>query len=87
MVKDNRKKPRRSINTTAYIYTIDGWPIGECKTLNISKNGMKLCWTFPDEVPPEFLLSLSRDGKVRRLCQLKWRNDDEIGVRFAPKAG
>jgi len=85
MSRDNRKKPRRSVNAVAFIYTIDGWPIGECKTLDISETGAKLMWTSPDDVPVEFLLSLSRDGKVRRRCQLKWRQDNKIGVRFTLK--
>ena len=82
MSKDNRRAPRKLVNTFAFIYTVDGWPIGECKTVDMSSTGAKLVWTSPDDVPAEFLLSLSRDGKVRRRCHVKWRAADKIGVRF-----
>jgi hypothetical protein len=64
------------------MYTIDGWPIGRCKTVDVSEIGAKLIWTCPDDFPPEFFLSLSPNGKVRRRCQIKWREADKIGVRF-----
>jgi len=82
MPKDNRRKSRKALKTTAFVYTIDGWPVGECKTLDVSETGAKLIWTSPDDVPPEFLLSLSPNGRVRRRCQIKWREADKIGVRF-----
>jgi hypothetical protein len=82
MPRDQRKKSRRNITATAYIYSVDGWPIGECKTLDMSETGAKLAWTSEEEVPPEFLLSMSRDGKVRRRCCVKWRTPDSIGVKF-----
>ena len=82
MAKDNRRKPRKTVRAPGFIYTIDGWPIGECKTLDISETGAKLQWTGSDEVPDEFFLSLSRDAKVRRRCNVKWRESNKFGVQF-----
>jgi hypothetical protein len=82
MAKDQRKKDRRPVSAVAYVYTIDGWPVAECKTQDVSETGAKLIWTSSEEVPSEFLLSLSRDGKVRRRCLVKWREADKIGVKF-----
>jgi hypothetical protein len=73
------------MSVIAFIYTIDGWPIGECKTIDISEGGAKIMWSSSEEVPIEFFLSLSKDGKVRRHCQLKWRAGNEIGIRFTLK--
>jgi hypothetical protein len=36
----------------------------------------------PGDLPEMLLLSLSRNGKVRRHCRLMWRSEDEIGVHF-----
>jgi hypothetical protein len=80
---EHRKKPRKPIKAVGFIYSMDGWPIGECSTLDISESGAKIMLPLTDDLPPEFLLSLSRDGRVRRRCQLKWRDGDKIGVRFA----
>jgi hypothetical protein len=44
--------------------------------------GARLALSFAGEVPNEFLLSLSRDGSVRRRCQIAWRAENQIGVRF-----
>jgi hypothetical protein len=82
MSTNNRRKPRKSIGAVGFIYTIDGWPIGECKTLDMSETGAKLLWMSDQEVPPEFFLSFSRDAKVRRRCQVKWHEAEKIGVRF-----
>ena len=85
MSKDNRKSPRKPMSAIAFIYTIDGWPVGACKTIDISEGGAKIMWPSSEEVPIEFFLSLSKDGKVRRHCQLKWRAGNEIGIRFTLK--
>jgi hypothetical protein len=82
MSRDNGKKPRKSIKLAAFVYTIDGWPISDCRTLDISESGAKIVLSTPDDLPLEFLLSLSSDGKVRRRCQLKWRDGNKIGVQF-----
>ena len=82
MSRDNRRKPRKAVTRTAYIYTIDGWPVGECKTIDMSDTGAKLLWTSDEEVPPEFILSLSKDGKIRRRCHVKWHEAQKIGVQF-----
>jgi hypothetical protein len=82
MRSENRRKPRKAVRAVGFIYTIAGSPIGECNTLDISETGAKLKWTCPADIPPEFLLSLSRNGKVRRRCHLRWREADKIGVRF-----
>jgi hypothetical protein len=82
MFSEQRRKTRKPISAVAFIYTLEGRPIGECGTLDISETGAKLKWAAEGELPPEFLLSLSRNGKVRRRCHLKWREPDKIGVRF-----
>ena len=77
-----RKAPRRAVGVVAYLYTTDGWPIGECRMCDVSAGGARFVHAISDELPAEVLLSLSRDGRVRRLCQVVWRKDNEIGVRF-----
>jgi hypothetical protein len=82
MSRDNRRKPRKSLKAAAFIYTIDGRPISACSMLDVSESGAKIISSTPEDLPPEFLLSLSRDGRVRRRCQLKWRDGSKIGVQF-----
>jgi hypothetical protein len=82
MSSDKRRSPRKKINTVGFLYTADGWPLGECRIKDISTGGARLAQLPSKEIPTEFLLSFSRDGKVRRRCEVRWRNEKELGVRF-----
>jgi len=82
MSGDNRRKTRKPFQTFAFIYTIDGRPLGNCRTLDVSESGAKLVPFTADDLPAEFLLSLSTSGSVRRHCQVRWRDGEKIGVRF-----
>jgi hypothetical protein len=82
MTWDLRKSPRKRVNAAAFLYTTDGQPLGECRLKDISTGGARLALSIAGEVPNEFLLLLSRDGSVRRRCQIAWRAEAQIGVRF-----
>jgi hypothetical protein len=79
---EKRKSGRRTLALSVFLYTPDGWPLGECKLRDISATGARLTSPPEDDLPARFLLSLSRDAKVRRTCTVKWQNDKEIGVQF-----
>jgi PilZ domain len=74
--------PRRKVSAVAYLYTTDGWPIGECRMRDVSAGGARLVHAITDALPAELLLSLSKYGAVRRRCELVWHKDNQIGVRF-----
>jgi hypothetical protein len=84
MPSDKRASQRKAIKRPAYLYTRDGWPVGNCMTVDISTTGAKLSLLTSEELPSEFLISFSASGTVRRSCKLVWRNGDVIGVRFVP---
>ena len=39
-----------------------------------------------DELPSEFILTISKSGNVFRRCKVVWRRNDELGVQFAGTA-
>jgi hypothetical protein len=53
--------------------------------MDASASGAKIKLLASEELPVEFVLALSRDGKVRRKCQLVWQEGDMVGIRFTPK--
>jgi hypothetical protein len=54
-----------------------------CTLLDISDSGARLALPASTEVPDEFVLLLSANGKARRRCRVAWRgNRDQIGVQF-----
>jgi hypothetical protein len=85
MSVDKRRSPRKKMEAVGFLYTTDGWPLGECNLKDISAGGARFTHSLADELPTEFFLSLSRDGRVRRRCQVRWREKDQVGVRFVPQ--
>jgi hypothetical protein len=59
-----------------------GSVIGRCLMVNVSATGAKLIMPDPSEVPDSFVLVLSKKGEVRRQCEVTWRSQKSIGVRF-----
>jgi PilZ domain len=79
---DQRRFPRKRINAVAFLYTVEGGALGNCRVKDISSGGARLAHSLSDELPAEFLISFSRNGRVRRRCETRWRKDGELGVRF-----
>jgi len=49
---------------------------------DVSRGGARLAHSIANELPDELLLSLSKDGTVRRRCRVAWRSENQLGVRF-----
>jgi hypothetical protein len=82
MGKEARKSQRRIVRHPAMILNSDGSIFGECKMLDVSANGAKIQLQLAGQVPDEFILLLSKSGKVRRRCKVSRRTETEIGVQF-----
>lgn len=86
MTKDRRVAQRRGVTWTALIVDPSGRPVGECTIVNVSSNGAKLLLEDGVKPPSAFVLVLSKNGGVRRRCDVTWRADDSVGVKFvAPR--
>ena len=87
---ERRKNQRKPVSFPAGIYLADGSLICQCELRDVSDMGARLRLLVSKdepakEVPAEFILSLSRDGKVFRRCALKWNRNDEVGVLFTSR--
>jgi hypothetical protein len=84
MSLDNRRKHARvALGYEAVIHS-GNVLISRCSVLDISREGARLFLETPVEsVPAEFVLRLSRNGKIERDCHLVWRQQNEIGVHFS----
>jgi hypothetical protein len=82
MAAEKRRNPRRTVTYPAYIDLGDGTPLRECSLRDASQEGALLAVADPNSLPDEFTLALSSDGAARRRCEIAWRNDGSIGVRF-----
>jgi hypothetical protein len=82
MGKERRRAPRRRVNAAGYLYTGDGRPLGACRMKDVSSGGARLSHSITGELPDQLFLSLSKDGAVRRRCEVAWRRENQLGVRF-----
>lgn len=82
MSTEKRSSLRRDLRCEAMIIDMEGQAIGTTCVENISATGAKLVVAKPAAVPDKFVLLLSKGGKVRRLCRVRWRTENAIGVHF-----
>ncbi len=78
---ERRIHTRRAAYEKGTIVTDDGGIVTECVIKNISEEGAKLRCQANVGFPDSFKLCLS-DGTVLP-CEVTWRSDEMIGVRFA----
>lgn len=84
MRREFRKSARHYIRQAARLVSADGASLGVCVMHDISASGACLGSKTPGELPDNFILLLSHDGRLRRLCSVVWRSEDELGVEFMP---
>lgn len=82
MTLEMRREGRKGVGRLAWLNACDGRPLFSCTLVDISNGGAKLTIDEVDQIPPTFSLWLSRHGHPRYSCQIVWRCDDVIGVKF-----
>lgn len=53
-----------------------------CEVFDMSLTGARLRFDLPIDLPSNFSLQLTRDGKCLRPCSLIWSDDCEASVLF-----
>jgi hypothetical protein len=78
---DRRQAPRRSSNTAGWIRLNGGFATRECRIVDVSTTGVRLCIPFADKLPETFTLSFSKNGQGHRVRTI-WRRANQIGAKF-----
>jgi hypothetical protein len=81
---DKRNATRRNLRHRALIVRPDRSVVGDCTVADISATGAQLTLTAGADSPDEFYLILAKGATVRRHCEVVWRNENKVGVRFLP---
>jgi len=81
MDREQRQSVRRYVLQGARIAG-NNVPVENCWIVDISASGAQLKVKSADTVPNRFILLLSRDGRLQRQCEVVWRSENAIGVRF-----
>ncbi len=79
-----RQAPRHREDKTVWIDAGNGSSLQKCTLWDASEAGVRITIDQPNSVPFEFDLVLSKDGKVRHRCRVRWRSQDQIGAAFVP---
>ena len=81
-----RKSQRHILTASGMVYDVKGNLLMSCVVRDMSATGAKLELARDEPLPKSFLLSLTRDGMVRRACGVAWQLATVAGVRFSGKA-
>lgn len=81
MRTNKRQDTRQRLNYMTTVVTANGTR-HECRFTDISASGARLEVKNPSQLPDEFILMLSERGKVMRRCEVIWRSEKYLGVRF-----
>ena len=76
---DKRQNARRAITHMVFMATGVGPPL-KCQMLDVSELGARIRVGDPKTAPQEFMIIL--DKGLARWCQVRWRSDTEIGIKF-----
>jgi hypothetical protein len=79
-----RKATRHFVTIKAIIVDTAGKLVGECVMVDVSASGARLSQLGSTEVPDKFDLVLTRNGTVRRKCEVVRRSEQDLGIRFFP---
>jgi PilZ domain len=85
MLSEKRKKNRKAFERRAWIDFGDGKPAFGCVLGNLSDSGAKIIIPPGKDLPDEFVLRLSADGRVARRCRIAWKSGGEAGVAFTAR--
>lgn len=87
MSEKRSRAKRQPVNQDGMLFGANGAQIAPCRRRNISATGAQIELDREIELPKTFLLSLSKNGGVRRLCTIAWQFSTVVGVKFALDGG
>jgi len=79
--QERRQAPRRNLNTPGWIRLDIGFGMRECKIVDVSIAGVRICLPFAGKLPETFTLLLSKHGQGHRVRTI-WRRANQIGAKF-----
>ena len=83
-VKDRRKHPRRPLARDCWIDPGQP-PAFPCRMVDVSESGARVVSAAAEHVPDEFYLYMTRNGAVGRKCQVAWRAEQQMGLKFVDR--
>jgi hypothetical protein len=84
---DRRAYARQPVNLPGTVLVPGKSPL-PCTIRDVSKGGVMIALPVPAALPQRFVISVSGNVPVRRLCSLAWQDGETAGIAFVqpPKA-
>ena len=82
MAVEKRSEPRRQVYEAAAVWFGERTSTAGCVVSELSESGCRIQFDNPASLPPAFELSFGENAIIER-CEVVWRTDHEVGVRFA----
>jgi PilZ domain len=79
--QDRRRSPRRSSNAAGWIRLDGSFGMRECKIVDVSTAGVRLCIPFAGKIPETFTVLFSKNAQGHRV-RIIWRRANQIGAKF-----
>jgi len=79
--QERRQAPRRNLNAPGWIRLDGGFGLRECKIVDVSISGVRICLPFAGKLPETFTLLLSKNAQGHRVRTI-WRRANQIGAKF-----
>src|SRR5262249_21842623 len=79
--QERRQAPRRNLNSPWWIRLDGGFGLRECRIVDVSIAGVRICLPFARKLPETFTLLLSKHAQGHRVRTI-WRRANHIGAKF-----
>jgi PilZ domain-containing protein len=81
-----RGDKRQPVHLAVWIDPEDDAACIDCRMTNVSEGGARITVAPGAQVPNTFTLHLGGSHHARRTCEVVWRSDGDVGVRFTSRA-
>ena len=82
MASNKRLQRRSKLDIRCWVLVGLSLADAECRILDVSDSGARVEVPAGMNLDGEIKLFLTQDGSVSRTCEIVWRNDREVGLRF-----
>jgi hypothetical protein len=79
--QERRGAPRRNLNAAGWIRLDGSFGTKECKIVDVSTSGVRLCIPFAGRIPETFTVLFSKHAQGHRV-RVIWRRAGQIGAKF-----
>jgi hypothetical protein len=82
----SRREERRPFSCNGWIKISNAADLIVCRIEDISKGGAKLLIFNSEPIPDRFTLRFSAAAPNGRVCQVRWRRGNAIGIMFMTRS-